>query len=127
MGAKREETGGPSDLNACLYQLFEKTLPSMLSTHEDIEVFLLELRGDLLGDFRTGRRASNGCESRGRPVHELDSPFPKDDVIGCPQPHIIRKGGFLLRIKIGILQIADGLENALRKERGHPCVKGRSS
>ncbi len=47
VGAEGDEARGPADLDARLHELLGEPLAAVLAAHEDVEVLLLQLQGDL--------------------------------------------------------------------------------
>jgi len=72
--------------------LLGKMFPFMVGGHEDVEVLLLQLLGDLGGNLLGRGRPQNGGKPRRRAVHELDAPFPENDVVGRSEPEVIGVG-----------------------------------
>ena len=68
-------------------------LPLGLVVHEDVEILLLQLQGDLGGDLLVGRRAHDGGKAWGGAVNKLDAALAEDDVVGRAQPDVVRQSG----------------------------------
>ena len=84
--AEGDKPRGPADLHARLRELFRKPLPAIFGAHEDIEILLLQLQGDLCRRLCIRRCAHDGCKPRGGPIHKLDAPLSEDKVAGRTKP-----------------------------------------
>ena len=101
IAAKRHEARFPAELHACFGQLFGELHAVGAAGHEDIEGFLLQLAGDLDGDFLGWRRADDGGKAGRRAIHELDAAFAHDYVVGGSEPdavHRVRPDNVLARL-----------------------------
>ncbi|MBA7686315.1 hypothetical protein ES703_94758 [subsurface metagenome] len=79
--AKGDQTSWPPNLHSRCHQLLGEPLPTMLSTHKDIEVLLLQFLSDFNG-YLIGRcRTKDGSKAGGSAINKFNSPLSENNII----------------------------------------------
>ena len=97
----------------------------MVGSAEDIEVLLLIILDNHLGDLSVGGSTDDSRETRGRTVDELDAALPEDDVVGRADPDLAGINIRILRIdiEIGLPENTQGLFHLIGEDTGHTGIE----
>ena len=123
---KGNEPCVPAHLYARFLELLGKGGSVPFRGHEHIEVLFLELQCDIRGDLLGRCGAENGGKPGSCAVHELHPALPHDDVVRSAQPEVFVVRIFGRQVKVGVVNVPDGLFALLGKEGGHSCVQAGS-
>ena len=109
------QAGVPAQLDAFFGQLLGELLAVGAAAHEDVEILLLQLLGDLHGDLIGRGRAGDRGKPGGGAVDKLDAALAHDDIAGRAQPDAVDR--------LGADQVLAGLDDLAGKQRRHAGIE----
>ena len=125
-GTKRYKPCIPADLYIVINQLFRHADTIGVVVQEDVEIFFLQLKGNLARHLFVRRGTHNGGKTRGCTVNKLNTTHTENPVIGSAEPDVLIRGILCLGIEIGLIEVADDFIHLFGKKGGHAGVQCRS-